>query len=227
MNPPTLLHHLKITTSDAHERLESSLDSDAPDFSIHDYRLLLRRLLGFIEPWEAVAGDHLHGAGRKLFDERRKTPLLKADLQWLGILSLDDVPTADDRSLPRVSCEPEAWGSWYVVEGSTLGGQLLSAPFSAAIEPNSGIGLGLLHGLRCGHRDELAAILRGGGRSRRRRKLRRRDGDGGRDLCRPSELAAPRQFGGELKPVDSELRVRRVVSYESVVSFRGPRRRFP
>jgi len=55
------------------------------------------------------------------YDERRKLPSLDADAKALGI---EEGAVFTD--LPDVSSLPKAFGSIYVIEGSTLGGQVIS-----------------------------------------------------------------------------------------------------
>jgi len=90
------------------------------------YVSLLARFHGFYGPLEerlaVVAG--LDALGLDLRD-RRKAPLLRADLVSLGMTShaLADLPVCDRvPSLPSLS---EALGCLYVLEGATLGGQIV------------------------------------------------------------------------------------------------------
>jgi heme oxygenase len=120
-----ILARLKESTRSQHEALESVVDVMTKTFSIADYKDLLTRFYRFysaVEPKLPVEG--LRAAG---FDPepRRKTPLLERDLEDLGIL-------AGVKGLgawlgaPRTENVAEAFGSIYVMEGATLGGQIIT-----------------------------------------------------------------------------------------------------
>ena len=119
-----LLQRLKIETVFAHDRAEEAFDLQARTRSMRAYRDLLARLYGFHATWEPRAEVAL--ADAEFFRGRRKVDLLRADLRELGMT---------DAAIGRLAlCEPtvamrspaEAWGSMYVVEGSTLGGAVIA-----------------------------------------------------------------------------------------------------
>jgi heme oxygenase len=136
-----LFEHLKQSTATAHRRLEASLDWMSPDFSRDDYRRLMRRLLGFLRPWESMVARFLPDGASAMFDERRKTPLLERDVAALDDPSSTPIEFAAPEQLPYVDSPAAAWGSWYVVEGSTLGGQLLARHFHARWNLSEAAGL--------------------------------------------------------------------------------------
>ena len=102
-----------------------------PELGRGDYIRLLERFYGFYEPWEESmrSSDWLDG--------RRKTPLLAADLAFFG-----RHPAALPRcsELPRAANAAETVGVMYVLEGSTLGGQLLSRHFERLLSVRPGAG---------------------------------------------------------------------------------------
>ena len=119
-----LLQRLKIETVFAHDRIEEAFDLEARTHSLRAYRDLLGRLYGFHAVWEPRAEAALADAG--FFRNRRKVGFLRADLRKLGM--------ADGAIGCLALCDPtvamrtpaEAWGSMYVVEGSTLGGVVIA-----------------------------------------------------------------------------------------------------
>ncbi|WP_232537410.1 biliverdin-producing heme oxygenase [Cystobacter fuscus] len=126
LESPNLLQSLKAETRPHHERAESVVRLMAPELSVSGYRAhleALHALHAFLEP--AVA-EHLEVSHPELrVNERRKLHLLREDLLALGhdALSLARLPPlARPPALPGV---PEAFGALYVLEGSTLGGQLI------------------------------------------------------------------------------------------------------
>ncbi len=86
------------------------------------YRDLLARLHGFHATWE-------HAIGAQLLDEtflapRRRLALLAADLDHLG-LAPAAVAALPQPGAVRLDGPAAAMGALYVLEGSTLGGQLI------------------------------------------------------------------------------------------------------
>jgi heme oxygenase len=90
------------------------------------YREHLERLHGLWAPLEAELARLLPVLPPELrASERWKLPLLVKDLEALGhdAASLARLPRAT--RLPQLTGLPEALGCFYVLEGSTLGGQLI------------------------------------------------------------------------------------------------------
>jgi heme oxygenase len=80
---------------------------------------------------------------KDFFDARRKAPLLAADLAALtGKQRTGDcVPRADPRNdLPHMHNVAEAFGSMYVMEGSTLGGRFIAPHVAQRLALTPGIG---------------------------------------------------------------------------------------
>ena len=107
------------------------------------YRTWLERLYGFHAIWEPQVAAALNDPA--FFEPRRKLALLAADLgddaNALATLPRPTLPTP-------LATVPDALGSMYVLEGSTLGGQLIArhvratlglpAHYHAAYGPRSG-----------------------------------------------------------------------------------------
>jgi heme oxygenase (biliverdin-IX-beta and delta-forming) len=126
------LEHLRARTHELHQRAEGLVDLP----SLHTlarYRALLSVLLGFHRPLEQrLARLDLGAVGLGLglgldldldLDARRKAHLLEEDLRCLGV---DPAQVPDCGDLPELPALPEALGCLYVLEGSTLGGQVMS-----------------------------------------------------------------------------------------------------
>ncbi len=88
------------------------------------YRELLEDFYGVVWPLEAQLLDSAELA-EWLPDlrERMRAPALQDDLAVLGRPCLDAVPLAP---VPRLSSVAARFGCLYVLEGSTLGGQIIS-----------------------------------------------------------------------------------------------------
>jgi heme oxygenase len=119
-----LLQRLRIETAFAHKRIEAAFDLEARTRSLRAYRELLGRLYGFYAAWEPRAETAIDD--RDFFRSRRKVPLLQSDLAELGMgcSAIGQLPLCEPTIDIRTATE--AWGSMYVVEGSTLGGILIA-----------------------------------------------------------------------------------------------------
>ncbi len=121
-----LLQRLKSETRPHHTRAESTVSLLEPGLTLDDYRRHLEALHGFFAPLETELARMLPVLPPELRAlERWKLPLLVKDLELLGhdAASLSRLPRAT--CLPRLTGLPEALGCFYVLEGSTLGGQLI------------------------------------------------------------------------------------------------------
>ena len=127
-----ILLRLKTETRDSHLRVERDLGVMNPDLNLPEYRTLVSRLYAFHLWWEPLVSLLLNDEA--FFGPRRKLGLLKRDLEILGA----PLPGRPARSGLALRTAQDALGSLYVLEGSTLGGQLIAQHVEAA--------LGLAHG---------------------------------------------------------------------------------
>lgn len=130
---------LKNATKEQHQELEKIVNVLDESASLDSYKnLLLKfyRIYSALEPKLPV--DELI---EQRFDYRRrqKLPLLIADLGSLGILEFADrlIPYPE---IPDMKNAARAFGAAYVIEGSTLGGQMISRHLREhlGITPDSG-----------------------------------------------------------------------------------------
>ncbi len=125
-SPLNLLQRLKVETRPHHERAERAVRLLDPGLTLEHYRHHLEALHGFYGPLEAMLAQQLGDLIPGLcVSDRCKLPLLTRDLHALGhdAASLARLPRAS--WLPPLPGMPEALGSLYVLEGATLGGQLI------------------------------------------------------------------------------------------------------
>jgi heme oxygenase (biliverdin-IX-beta and delta-forming) len=97
-----------------------------PGLTLEHYRLHLEALHGFYGPLEATLAQQVSdGIPELRASERWKLPLLARDLLALGhdADSLARLPRAS--WLPPLTVLPDALGCFYVLEGATLGGQVI------------------------------------------------------------------------------------------------------
>jgi heme oxygenase len=121
---PSRLRH---ETMDCHRRIEALpvfAQLMAPDVTREALRGHLGRMLGFYEQAERRLAFHGALPGLDLPRRLVKAERLRSDLAALGLLS------CDIDALPRWPGRPleaeDAWGLLYVLEGATLGGQLIA-----------------------------------------------------------------------------------------------------
>ncbi|HYP14195.1 MAG TPA: biliverdin-producing heme oxygenase [Bryobacteraceae bacterium] len=142
-SPPSILERLKRETQPWHTAVENRMPIMRPEFGMPDYRALVIRFYGFYAPVERSLW-RVSGLEKALPDwrTRRKVEWLALDLSALGLSSqqIADLPLCS--RLPDLHDRPEALGCLYVLEGSTLGGQIIGRHLHAKL------GLGLNDGAR-------------------------------------------------------------------------------
>jgi heme oxygenase len=126
----SFLGMLREETMECHVGLEKSLDIVRRVTTDDDYRVLLTRFYTLYEPLEAGMAQAIdwEAAGWK-FSDHVKAPWLREDLLALGVAAtqIAEWPRYDKMTMPDNF--GEAIGCLYVVEGSTLGGQVLAKQF--------------------------------------------------------------------------------------------------
>jgi heme oxygenase (biliverdin-IX-beta and delta-forming) len=123
--PGTLRRGLQLATRQAHIRIEQRMPFAAPHFDVASYRQLLAAFHGFYRPLEQRLAASARCLTALQWDQRVKLPLLTMDLLALGMTcgDIEALPICD--RLPAVETPSRALGCLYVVEGSTLGGQVV------------------------------------------------------------------------------------------------------
>jgi len=121
----SVLTRLKTETRAQHDAIEAALDLTSETLTLDEYRLTLERFHGFYLPLEAGLVNIGGWAERGLdLTERQKAHLAKTDLQVLGVSDIEMLPVCTD--LPPHGTIAAAFGCLYVLEGATLGGQVIS-----------------------------------------------------------------------------------------------------
>jgi len=129
--PTSIVSLLRSQTQDAHSALEAQLSLLEQQASTEYYAGLLSRFLGFHLVWEedlkafpALAGE---------LEMRSRLGHLRHDLRTLGVTDaeISSVSLCSDAH-GLTANEARALGSFYVLEGSTLGGQLITRHLSSA-----------------------------------------------------------------------------------------------
>ncbi len=103
-----------------------------------DYGALLAKFYGFISPLEKLSHPFIGEEILPDLTDRRSADFLVHDLQVLNI-AVEKLPVAQE--LPVIDSPYKAFGAMYVLEGSTLGGQIIAK----MIENQTGINSGLCY----------------------------------------------------------------------------------
>jgi heme oxygenase len=134
-----ILTELRERTRSEHAALEQALGLDDAALTAQLYTRVIVQLYGFWRPLEdrlrALGG--LRDCGYDL-GQRGKSELLGCDLRALGELDPFSLPLC--RDLPDPTSVAAAFGCAYVMEGATLGGQIVSRSLKAhlGITPERG-----------------------------------------------------------------------------------------
>lgn len=120
--PNTVREWLRQETDAAHRQLDGALGLMDETLDQAAYLAILTRLYGFWRTWQPQASALMDDDAFTV--PRRRVALLAADLSALGLSA------AEIESLPvcpplPLRTEREALGSFYVLEGATLGGQVI------------------------------------------------------------------------------------------------------
>ena len=129
----TVLEALKAETRTSHAALERRFGAlTEPGLQLETYRGILLQLRGFVGPLEdgiADLGAWLdHGID---LGARRKADWLDADLHALGVSLAAHRPRCS--TLPELHTRSAGFGCLYVLEGATLGGQLITRSVSGSV----------------------------------------------------------------------------------------------
>lgn len=116
-----LLDMLKRETRASHEQLERL--NPLPTTRA-DYAAQLAAFYGFVAPWEERLAATLPESD-SIRAGRAKRAWLEADLAYFGY-DLAAIPRASGDELPATASRPAILGAAYVLEGSTLGGLMIS-----------------------------------------------------------------------------------------------------
>lgn len=143
--PRGLLARLQAETRPDHDAIEQLLDLTRSGMTLAAYRHTLERFYGFYLPLEdqlcAIGGWPERGLD---LGERLKAPLLAADLAALGLDAPSNLPTCE--ALPDLADVTAAFGCLYVLEGATLGGQVISRSIRSIIGDRPEAGGLFFHG---------------------------------------------------------------------------------
>ncbi len=114
---------LKEQTKQQHDDTEAKLQSQKifdKSYTLEDYKNLLLHNYRLISKYEPQIQENLKNYPELKLDLRSKNNALKTDLNNLSIETASETPTQN------LENEAEAFGALYVMEGSTLGGNVIA-----------------------------------------------------------------------------------------------------
>jgi len=119
----TVCKRLKSETLSAHQETEKALMSKLRNInSKRDYIALLKLFYGFYAPTDNLVRRYITPEILSDIDRRRPSDRIEDDLRALHDTGL----TPTSYFVPRITSLPQAFGAKYVIEGSTLGGQIIA-----------------------------------------------------------------------------------------------------
>lgn len=120
-----ILTKLKESTKEQHKALEFVVDIMRPDLTLAQYRRLLTKFYIFYAAIEAALPEELLRRNGLELCERRKLPALEKDMQVLGVFDPKAETGIGSPDIPLLNTAGKGFGAAYVLEGSTLGGQII------------------------------------------------------------------------------------------------------
>ena len=120
-----ILTELRAATARQHRNLEQRLPFTDDSFDVPQYGRLIQAYYGFYSPLERVLAEPAQGIAALDWPRRIKAPVLRQDLLALGLNHSDIETLPRCCRLPTPHTRAEVLGVLYVLEGATLGGQVL------------------------------------------------------------------------------------------------------
>lgn len=145
-----LLPELRVATRAQHDRIEQLLLLDAP-MPLPRYGAILVGFERFLTAWERELREAMPARLHGWLAARERLGFVRQDLTFLGALVPRLPAVAVPRCLPQRSAAA-AFGSLYVIEGSALGGQVITPRLrrDLGLEPGRGASYFNGHGERTG-----------------------------------------------------------------------------
>jgi heme oxygenase len=121
------LAELRLATRERHARIDRLMDLRRMREAGHYGRVLLA-FDSFLGPWEQSVASALPARCHGWLQQRSRRPFLREDLAALSL----SPRAAAIGAVPRLAGDAAAWGSLYVIEGSALGGQVITRALAPA-----------------------------------------------------------------------------------------------
>lgn len=151
---PPVLQDLRAGTAELHIALEKRLPFFSDALDLNAFMRLMQAYYGFYRPLESALQDSQSVPADFDLAPRLKALTLLKDLQALGMQTqaLQDLPIC--RNLPVIDSSAACLGVLYVLEGATLGGQILRREIAAklSLEADNGAAFLDIYGAATGRR---------------------------------------------------------------------------
>lgn len=129
---PALLPRLRLETRPFHDGVEANAFNQAltaGTVTAAQTAHFLARMYGVVQPYEAALRQHAAAFGPEWqLEQRYRAPLILEDLARLGHPAEPPLCPA----MPPLATRAQLLGAMYVLEGSTLGGQVIARQLAAA-----------------------------------------------------------------------------------------------
>ena len=129
------IQRLRRETEADHRAVEGAVPLMHEGLSTAKYIQCLRQIHGVVAAWEERAAEVVPLWLRPALLARKRAPLLERDLAWFSA-EKDDGRSA----LPEMNDLPSFFGTMYVMEGSTLGGQFIARHVERVLHLSEGQG---------------------------------------------------------------------------------------
>jgi heme oxygenase len=133
---------LRQETEADHRNVEGAVALMHQGLNLAEYVECLQRIYGVVAAWEERANEVAPEWLQSALLARQRKPLLERDLAWFGVTEKD----GGRPELPEMSNLPSLFGTMYVMEGSTLGGQLIARHVEATLHLSEGRGSSYFRG---------------------------------------------------------------------------------
>ncbi len=135
MEPTLFLQQLRSKTAHSHQLIEQNRVSQSlmsQDVTITQYTQYLKSMYGFVYGFEKMVFPLLKHNELLQIDDRRKSHLIQADLALVNHTAVQ--PYVNDELFSiHYQTASAALGGMYVLEGSTLGGQIINRHLSKVL----------------------------------------------------------------------------------------------
>lgn len=133
---------LKDKTEISHQQLEKLLVGKLKSIGVEkDYLDILKKFYGYLKPLEEEIDRNLDMKLVPDYTERRKSNALAEDIRHFG--ANENVELCKD--LPEIANTHQALGALYVLEGSTLGGAVISKMVTGRLGLTTQEGVSFFH----------------------------------------------------------------------------------
>ncbi len=139
-----LLPELRAATRPQHDRIEQLLALQAP-MPLRRYAAIVLGFQHFLTGWEQELVDALPARLHGWLAARSRRGFVAQDVEFLAAALPVDVMPAAARCLPA-PCLAAAFGALYVIEGSALGGQVITPWLQRDLGLTPGRGASYFHG---------------------------------------------------------------------------------